>query len=139
MSDPVYSTPEQAEEAFYAACERADVDAMMRVWADSDDIVCVHPIGTRLMGRRAIEESWRGILSGSRTMKFKITDRRQTRSADLAVHVLHENIRISGSDKIHPPVVATNVYRLTDSGWRLILHHASPTPESGASEEVTVH
>jgi uncharacterized protein (TIGR02246 family) len=139
MNEPVYATPEEAEEAFYAACERADLNAMMSVWAESDDIVCVHPIGTRLMGRRAIEESWRGILGSSRTMKFRITDRRQTRSADLAVHMLHENIRLSGSDKIHPPVVATNVYRLTDKGWRMILHHASPTPDSSEAEEVTVH
>jgi len=101
---------------------------MMAVWAEDDDIACVHPVGPRLQGHDAIREGWRAIFSAPNRMRFAITDRHRTEAATIAVHVLHENIRIGENPKRHPPVVATNVYRLTDLGWRMVLHHASPTP-----------
>ena len=36
-----YPTPQDAEAAFYEALESADLDAMMQVWADDEEIVCM--------------------------------------------------------------------------------------------------
>jgi hypothetical protein len=41
--------------------------------------------------------------------------------------VVHEHIRLGKDSQHQPPVIATNVYRLTDNGWRMVMHHASPT------------
>ena len=38
-----FNTPEEAEVAFYKAIEQADVIAMMSVWADDEEVICVHP------------------------------------------------------------------------------------------------
>ncbi|WP_287809273.1 SAM-dependent methyltransferase, partial [Pseudomonas sp.] len=36
------------------ALNRADVDALMALWADDEEIVCVHPNGLRLIGHRPV-------------------------------------------------------------------------------------
>lgn len=136
IDPPRFGSADEVEEAFYAAFEKGDVDIMMSLWAEDSDIACVHPVGPRLQGYDAIRDGWRAIFSAPNRMRFTITDRHRTATDTLAVHVLHENIQIGPDPKRHPPVVATNVYRLTPQGWRMVLHHASPTPgaERGESD-----
>jgi ketosteroid isomerase-like protein len=50
----VFATPEDVETAFYEAIARADLAALMSVWADDEEIVCIHPTGQRLTGTDAI-------------------------------------------------------------------------------------
>jgi hypothetical protein len=47
-----FATPEDVETAFYEAIARADLVALMSVWADDEEIVCIHPTGQRLTGPR---------------------------------------------------------------------------------------
>ncbi len=121
-----YSTPQQAEAVFYQALERADLPAMLSVWAEDDTVACVHPLGSRLQGREAVRESWRRILSNGSRMRFRITDATYSQGPDIAVHVVHENITLG--DGRTSLVIATNVFKRTGDGWRMILHHASPAP-----------
>jgi len=143
MSDPIYQTPAEAEAAFYAAFQRADLEAMMNVWAEDDDIVCVHPMGERLRGRTEVAESWRRIFLNDLAMRFEVTQAWQVESAELSVHSVHEHIDHGERLREHAVVIATNVYRRTGRGWRLILHHASPraAPRTGrdGSARRTVH
>jgi hypothetical protein len=39
-----YTTPQEAEDAFYDALEEGDFERLLAVWADSDDIVCLLPV-----------------------------------------------------------------------------------------------
>jgi hypothetical protein len=32
-------------------------------------------------------------------------------------------------------VLATNAYRRTESGWLMVLHHASPAPQGGEPDD----
>jgi hypothetical protein len=68
-------------------------------------------------------------------MEFRLSDVSHIYDQNLCVHVLHEHIRLGKDTHFQPPVIATNVYRLTDGGWRMVLHHASPTraPKPAAS------
>ncbi len=59
----LHATPEAVQTAFYEALEAGDVDALMEVWSEDDEIVCIHPGGPRLVGHQAIAASWREILS----------------------------------------------------------------------------
>lgn len=127
MKAPEFATPEAAEAAFYDAFERADLGAMMSVWADDESIVCIHPMGPRLLGRHAVENSWRGILAGGPSMRFHITDLHATHHALVAVRCVHENILHGAQFSQRSVMIATNIYQLTDHGWRIILHHASPS------------
>ena len=133
MSKSRYNTPEEAEAAFYHSFEHRDPKAMMVVWDEADDVVCVHPFGTRLEGFDAVKDGWSGLLTGEQRLSFRVESSRQFVGDGLAVHAVLEYIRIQGQDTDHTPIVATNAYRLTDDGWRMVLHHASPQPRPEAS------
>ena len=55
-----FPTAQDAENAFYEALERCDLEGMMAVWAEDEDIVCVHPGGPRLTGHDQIREAFVG-------------------------------------------------------------------------------
>ena len=124
----VFSSPEAAEEAFYRALHKGDLDLMMAVWDEDDNISCVHPGGQRLDGRAAVRQSWEQIFAHSSGMELHLSDESRYDDQNLTVHVVHEHIRLGKDSQYQPPVIATNVYRLTDNGWRMVMHHASPAP-----------
>ena len=134
MSKLRFETPEEAESAFYDSFENGDQEAMMAVWDHADDIVCIHPFGVRLEGVDEVREGWSGILNGDQRLSFRAESGWNFRSGDLAVHTVLEHIRIQGDDTAHTPLIATNTYRRTANGWRMVLHHASPQPKPGEDE-----
>lgn len=131
MSPRIFPTAQDAENAFYEALERCDLEAMMAVWAEDDEIICVHPTGPRLTGQDQIRESWARIFSSGPRARVHITNQVAISGMMLAVHSVHENFTLEGqraADARPLPVVATNVYLRTAAGWRMIVHHASPAP-----------
>jgi ketosteroid isomerase-like protein len=126
----MFPTPDDAEAAFYDAFERADLAAMMAVWAADDDIVCVHPQGPRLVGFDAVRESWTQIFATGTALRIRTVDQRRYLGSTMAVHSVVEMLSAVGEQGgSSPPVSATNVYVLTENGWRMTVHHASPTVE----------
>jgi uncharacterized protein (TIGR02246 family) len=122
----LFPTPDEAETAFYDAFERADVAAMMAVWAESDDIVCIHPQGPRLVGFDAVREAWVQIFAAGAQLRVRTTEHRAFDGQALAVHNVVELVTPVG-DVAAPAtaVYATNVYVLTEGGWRMAMHHAN--------------
>jgi ketosteroid isomerase-like protein len=139
MSGRIFPTSQDVENAFYEALERADLELMMAVWAEDEDIVCVHPGGPRLSGQDQVRESWAQIFAGGARTRVHVTQQVAISGMMLAVHSVFENfapegapraglVNEAGRDSRPPPVVATNVYLRSASGWRMIVHHASPAP-----------
>jgi len=131
MSPRIFPTAQDAENAFYEALERCDLEAMMAVWAEDEEVICVHPTGPRLTGPDQIRESWARIFSGGPRARVHITNQVAISGMMLAVHSVHENFTLEDqrqADARALPVVATNVYLRTAAGWRMIVHHASPAP-----------
>ena len=128
MTTKIFPTAQDAENAFYEALERADLDGMMAVWAEDEDIVCVHPGGARLTGQDQVRESWAKIFAAGGRARVHITQQVAISAMMLAVHSVHENFHVEGEAQPRPPIVATNVYLRTAAGWRMIVHHASPAP-----------
>lgn len=136
MVEPSFPTPQAAEEAFYAALEKRDLECMMNVWAASEEVTCIHPGGGRLVGHESVRESWRQIFAGESQLRFRVTNQHYLRGPTFAVHIVYEEITIA-QERRRALVVATNAYQLTERGWRMILHHASLSPEApGKSESV---
>ena len=128
MSTKIFPTAQDAQNAFYEALERSDLEAMMAVWSEDEDIVCVHPAGQRLAGQAQVREVWRQMFAGGPGMRVRITQQVVIAGVMLEVHSVHENITVAGEKRPRPPMVATNVYLRTAAGWRMIVHHASPAP-----------
>ena len=128
MSGAGYESPEAAEAAFYDAFERRDLDAMAGVWDHEAAVSCIHPGGPRLDDIGAILDSWRAIFEGGQRLRFERAGVAPTAGADVAVRCLYEVIRFGERFEQQGTVVATNVYRRTAHGWKMVIHHASPDP-----------
>ena len=126
MAAVPFTTPQEAEQAFYDAFQRADLDALMAVWSEDDEVFCIHPGGSRLTGLESIRESFRQIFRNGATMRFQLRGAQQIRGGLLAVHSVYEYITLVGERRPASPVIATNLYANGGSGWRMIGHHASP-------------
>ena len=106
---------------------------MMAVWAEDEDIVCVHPTGPRLAGQEPVRDSWRRIFASGQRLRFQVAQQVTLAGMMVVVHSVHEIITVVGEKRPRPAVVATNVYLRTAAGWRMIVHHTSPAP--GASSD----
>jgi ketosteroid isomerase-like protein len=131
---PIFTSPQEAEAAFYEALERGDLDAMMSVWAEDEEIVCVHPGGPRLNGYALVREGWRRIFEGGTRLRVQLLALSTVHAPFTAVHSIIEQIGVVGQKHLAAPVVATNVYIRGALGWRMIVHHASPVPPSSIGD-----
>jgi uncharacterized protein (TIGR02246 family) len=132
----LHASPDDVEALFYEALQRGDVAQLMSVWADDDEIVCVHPGGGRLVGAAQIRESFEAIFANG-AVPAQPEQIRRLQSLTCAVHHLVERITVQGPEgEQHAWVLATNVYLKTAEGWRLAAHHASPA-HPGELPEVT--
>jgi ketosteroid isomerase-like protein len=128
MKKALYASAQEAETAFYEAFAKNDLDAMMAVWADDEEIYCVHPGGPRFSGLEAVRESWRRVFASGQTLAFQLRARHEVHGMMLAVHSVYEQITVSGQGAARNPMLATNIYQRTDNGWRMLAHHAAPAP-----------
>ena len=126
------ASPEDAEAQFYEAVRDGDLERLMAVWADDDDVVCVHPGGTRVVGPQAVRAAFEAIFaSGSIAVQPEHVKR--VNAMGSAVHSVLERIAIVTVEGTRTGwIVATNVYVKTSQGWRMVAHHASP----GAPDEI---
>jgi len=125
----IFPTAQDAENAFYEALERADLEAMMSVWAEDEEIVCVHPTGPQLVGQDQVRESWRRIFAGGDGARAQVSLQSVTTGVMFAVHSVLERFEMEGQGEPRgASAVATNVYLRTPAGWRMLAHHASPAP-----------
>lgn len=127
----IFPTAQDVENAFYEALERADLDGMMAVWAEDEDIVCVHPGRPRLVGQEQVRESWAQIFSGGPQARVHVSQQVLVSGMMIAVHSVVESFTLlaeTRGDARPMPAVATNVYQRVGAGWRMVAHHASPSP-----------
>lgn len=131
---PIFTSPQEVEAAFYQALERGDLEAMMNVWSEDEEIVCVHPGGPRLNGYALVREGWRHIFEGGTRLKVQLLALSTVHAPFTAVHSVIEQISVIGQKHLAAPVVATNVYIRGALGWRMIVHHSSPVPPSSIGD-----
>ena len=97
---------------------------MGRVWLDSPETSCIHPGGALLQGSRAVLASWAEIFRDAQPPRVQHRVLQTSLDRELAVHTVEENVS-SGAGKRRAVILATNVYRYSDGGWRMLAHHAS--------------
>ncbi len=115
----------EVEAAFYEALNRADIDALMLLWAGDEEIVCIHPGGPRLHGHAAIQASWEAIFERG-GLQIRPSQLHETHNLMSSVHTVVEGVTANAAEPAH--LVATNVYMKTPQGWRIVLHHVSVAP-----------
>ena len=130
------SSADDIEQQFYEALQQGDLDMLMAVWADDEEVVCVHPGGPRVIGPAAIRQSFEAIFANG-PIPVVPDQVHRVHGAGCAVHHLAERVSIHTEQGPRTAwVLATNVYLKTAHGWRMVAHHASPGAV-GAPEDVT--
>ena len=137
------SSPDDVEQQFYEALQNGDIEALMAVWADDDDIFCVHPGGPRVVGPVAIRAAFESIFSNG-SVNAQAERVRRVQGPACAVHSVLEQVRVMTAEGMQSAwVIATNVYMQTARGWRLAAHHASPGSQREMQELIdagsTIH
>ncbi len=126
------ASSEDAEAQFYEAVRDGDLDRLMAVWADDDDVVCVHPGGARMVGPQAVRAAFEAIFANG-SIAVHPEHVKRVHAMGSAVHSVLERIDVVTVEGPRTGwIVATNVYVKTGEGWRMVAHHASP----GAPDEI---
>ena len=124
------ASPDDVEAQFYEALREGDLNRLMAVWAEDEEVFCVHPGGPRLCGTAAVRGAFEALFANG-VISVRPENVRRVHSLGTAVHSVMERIDIPTA--VGPRVgwvMATNVYFKTAQGWRLVAHHASPgTPD----------
>lgn len=119
-----FATPEDCEAAFYEAFREGNLGAMEKIWDAGSGIVCIHPARPPLAGRRAVMQSWADILGATGGVHVQFDCHSRVQADSLAVHM---GLELIGTRDNEPALVTvTNIYGLTDHGWKLHAHHAAP-------------
>lgn len=120
----LHGSAAETESAFYDALNRADIDGLMALWAEDDDITCIHPGAPRLIGHAAIRASWAAIFERG-GIRIRPVQLHSTHNLMTAVHSIIEEIQRRKDDENEIHILCTNVYVNTPQGWRIVAHHAS--------------
>ena len=124
---PPFSTPQDAEDAYYDAIDERNLEAMMAVWESSDEVLCLLPMMPAQRGRESIRQAWEPLLNERVSLDIQIKHLSWIETAGLAIHLIEERVKTAGETESQP-VYATNIYRKSEHGWHLLMHQNSPTP-----------
>jgi|GEM_PF-317977 len=118
-----------ANSSFYESLETFDLERMKGLWYRGEGVRCVHPGWEAINGYEAVIASWDQVFRNTGWMRVTPTDVATWRLGAVGLVYCAENITAKHDDEVGVAVtMATNVFRQTDLGWRMILHHASPAP-----------
>jgi ketosteroid isomerase-like protein len=140
----LHASADDVETQFYEALQQGDLDKLMGLWADDDEIACMHPGGGRVIGMAAIRASFEAIFAGG-GIPMRPEQVHRMQHMGCAIHHLVERIEVRSSEGTQQAwVLATNVFVKTALGWKLAAHHASAAaaqepPMMGGEAPTTLH
>jgi ketosteroid isomerase-like protein len=116
-----------ANQRFYDAFNELSIERMDDIWEDSEQAVCVHPGWQPLIGWQPIRESWQRIFANANMMQFNIRYLSAVVQGDFGYVTCREGITSVVQGKANNfSTYATNIFAHSETGWRIIAHHASP-------------
>jgi ketosteroid isomerase-like protein len=122
-ADPDRAAVLAANQAFYAAFEAADLDAMSEAWEHSDRVTCVHPGWAVLRGWGKVVASWAAMFSGDQRLQFILTNVEVAVGDGFAWVTVDENVL---DEHRSATVAALNLFARVGPGeWKLVAHHGA--------------
>ena len=116
-----------ANDAFYRAFEKKDLEAMSLVWSQGTGSLCIHPGRNALRGWRDIEFSWLQIFRNTKYLEIETEIISVEIRENIAYVILIEKLlQVSGGRSVQAQSMATNIFEKMASKWYLVHHHGSP-------------
>lgn len=125
---------------YYKAFENFDIQLMSQVWANTDEVVCIHPGWEILVGWEKVYDGWTKIFMEDTFLKFTIRNTNTIIFENIGIVSCIEEIFVSAKDTISQTFVATtNLFKMTDDGIKLFYHHSSPVLTNERNLSLTFH
>ena len=105
-------------EAFYLAFESKDIKAMRNIWAEREEIYCLHPGWRPLSGRKEIMESWAAILDNPSQPQISFDNPKYLWTGENTIAVICFE-RSSGQS-----MIATNIFEKEEERFKMIFHQS---------------
>ena len=126
----------KTNQRFYDAFNKNDIELMIGVWLNDPISQCIHPGWDVLTGFKNIMTSWQKIFSAAQDLEIKLSHVDVTASENIAWVTCQENLfSIVSSGVQLSKVHSTNLFKMMNGEWKMILHHASPVSGLPAAEE----
>ena len=128
----------KVNQRFYEALGRRDLELMGTVWVKDSRAGCVHPGWIMLQGWEAIRQSWENVFDPRDQLNIRLSNVNVEVRGDVAwVTCIQELIYIKRNPIVMNISQSTNIFERHESGWLMVLHHASPIPVSYPEPEET--
>ena len=120
---------------FYKALGTRDLELMGTVFVHDERAGCTHPGWVMLEGWEAIRQSWENVFDPEDQLDIKLHNVTVDIEGDAAwVSCIQELTYIKREPIMTNVSVSTNIFEKNESGWRMIIHQASPVPISTQEE-----
>ena len=128
----------EANQSFYDAFNKSDIELMIGIWLNDSASQCIHPGWDVLTGFENIMSSWQKIFSSAHDLEIKLSHVDVTTSENLAWITCQENLfSIVSSGVQLSKVHSTNLFKMVNGEWKMILHHASPVSGLPSAEKIS--
>ena len=134
------SSAAEVEAAFYAALSASDVEAMMKLWSEDEEIICILPNVPYTQGHIAVRDLWENLFNIGRFNAHILA----THTFDnmlTAVHTLLVHIQLTPKNAPNGEVQTfnlhtTQVYLKSELGWKLSVYHATVAQDNNKLRDV---
>ncbi len=128
-----------ANEGFYAAMDRLDIEAMEGLWLHADSVSCIHPGQPVAVGWDEVRSTWARIFENTGAMGIVPAVVAAGASGDAGWVTCFERVtQFYEQGVLSGYVQATNMFASVEGEWRMVVHHASDLPGVLADHAVAV-
>jgi hypothetical protein len=114
-------------DAFYMCFAAGDADGMDDLWAKSVSVTCIHPGWESLVGRAAVIDSWRTIITAGAP---------QIRCREPEVSLYGDTASVICFEEVEGRfLIATNLFVREEEVWKMVHHQAGPTRGQPLTQE----
>lgn len=122
----------KASEEFYAALNRmlnGDAGPLADIWARSEAVTTMHPIGGREVGWDQVRGSWEQVAQLASEGQVKLGDQMIQVVGDMAYELGVERgqLKLAG-EQVAIGQRVTNIYRRETGAWKIVHHHTDVSP-----------
>lgn len=119
----------EVNERFYRALGTRDLGLMDTVFVRDERAGCTHPGWVMLRGWEAIRQSWENFFDPEDRLAIKLHNVTVDINGDAAcVTCVQELMYVKRNPVMMNVSISTNIFERTESGWLMVIHHASPIP-----------
>jgi ketosteroid isomerase-like protein len=119
----------KANERFYRALGTRDLGLMESIWVKDERASCVHPGWVMLRGWEAIRQSWESVFDPLDQVEITLSNITVDIKGEVAwVTCIQQLVYVNRNPIMINVAQSTNIFEKHESGWLMVLHHASPIP-----------